>query len=155
MRGNSCIYDFLFGSASRGRGGVAPRSLASLRLASARFVIAPNAPDLCRSRHTARCCFAPVLVITVRLLRLRLHHGGHFDADVFRHRRPRLPLVHHLPAVMFQLRAAEPHAPDEGFPCAASLVSGMSNGTETVPLPSLSFFSPWLFCSVLKCEKAK
>lgn len=148
MRGNSYMYDFLFGSARRGRGGVAPLRFASLCLASSSLRTRPIFADL-----VARCgcCFVPVLVIAVRL-----HHGGHFDADVFCHRRPRLPVVHHLPAVMIQHRASEPHAPDEGFPCAASLVSGMSNGTETGPLPSLSFFfSPWLFCSLLKCEKAK
>lgn len=73
--------------------------------------------------------------IAARLVRLRLHHGGHTDADVFRHHRPRLPLVHHLPAVMLPLRATEARAAsDAGFPCPASLVSSMSNGTETMHL---------------------
>ncbi len=41
----------------------------------------------------------PYRVHTVHL-RQRLHHGGHFDVDVFRHRRPRVPFLHHIPAVM-------------------------------------------------------
>lgn len=51
-----------------------------------------------------RCYFAarPSRFHTVRLWQC-FHHGGHFDVDVFRHRRPRLPFLHHLLAVMILL----------------------------------------------------
>lgn len=128
MGSNAFIFDFLFGRAIGGRGGVA-----LFRFASSLLRTRPIFADLL---HTSRCCFAPVLVLHPPVSSpLHLHHGGHIDADVFRHHRPRLPLVHHLPAVMLQLRATQPHAAsDEGFPCPASLVSSMSNGTETMPL---------------------
>lgn len=48
MRGNACIYDFLFGSASRGRGGVA--RVASPRLASSSLRTRPIFADLVTQR---------------------------------------------------------------------------------------------------------
>lgn len=73
---------------------------------SSRFHLAPLTSERFRSRpifctgcwSTAR----PSRVHSVRL-RHRFHHGGHFDVDVFRHRRPRLPFLHHLLAVMMMM----------------------------------------------------
>lgn len=59
----------------------------------------PNATDLGRSFEPAA---HPSRFHCVRLCQC-FHHGGHFDVDVFRHRGPRLPVLHHLLAVMIPL----------------------------------------------------
>lgn len=60
----------------------------------------PNYSDICRAVvgffHCVSSC-------RVRRLSVWFHHGGHFNADVFRHRRPCLPFLHHLHSVMILL----------------------------------------------------
>lgn len=79
------------------------------------------------------CCFAarPSRFHTVHLWQ-RCHHGGHFDVDVFRHRGPRLPFLHHLLAVMIPLghtrRPSHRPTRDVRLSCPASLASITDNG---------------------------
>lgn len=95
----------------------------------------PTTPEWFRSLPIfdtgRRVCF---LSLYPRIFIVRLwacfHHGGHFDADVFRHHGPRFPLLHHLHAVIM-LPAAEAAGVHSGrcsifFP--ASRIFVMDNG---------------------------
>lgn len=81
--------------------------------------------------HRPPCLIFLSLYPRVFIVRLWpcFHHGGHFDADVFRHHGPRLPLLHHLHALI-RLPAAEAAGVHSGgcsiFPASLDFV--MDNG---------------------------
>lgn len=65
----------------------------------------PNCSDICRSLHRLLVGFFSLRVFLScsPSISVWFHHGGHFNADVFRYRRPRLPFLHHLHTVMILL----------------------------------------------------
>lgn len=88
-------------------------------------------PIIADRLHRLPCLFS--LSVSSRLRRPSRpcsHHGGHFDADVLCHHGPRLPLLHHLHAVIMLPAAEAADAQPERcsvFP-PASLVFIMDSG---------------------------